>query len=121
MAGCTLAKPALLMGRSHSLIIKHGLRNRQGSHLLRSSGSQPAIVAAAFSTSTAREKDYKLVIVGGGSGGAAIANRFVYRMGKNAVAVIEPSDVSTPIIILYWIVNNRLTANGSNTYNPTQQ
>ncbi|CAG0914542.1 unnamed protein product [Notodromas monacha] len=36
---------------------------------------------------------YKLVIVGGGSGGMTMANKFASKLGKNQVAVIEPSHV----------------------------
>lgn len=52
-----------------------------------------------FSTSTvnAASKNYKLVIVGSGTGGTATANKFARKLGKGAVAVIEPKDVSSAI------------------------
>lgn len=36
--------------------------------------------------------NYKLVVVGGGSGGLAIASRFARKLGKNNVGIIEPSE-----------------------------
>lgn len=55
-----------------------------------------------FSTSgvNAANKNYKLVIVGSGTGGTATANKFARKLGKGAVAVIEPTDVSRTIAIL---------------------
>lgn len=49
---------------------------------------------STFSTSSAQEaeKKYKLLIVGGGTGGTAIANKFSNRLGQGQVAVIEPSE-----------------------------
>ena len=37
---------------------------------------------------------YKLVVVGGGTGGCATAAKFARKLGKGQVAVVEPSDVS---------------------------
>jgi len=46
-----------------------------------------------FSTSQHRDaKSYKLVVVGGGSGGCAAAHMFGRKLGKGNVAIIEPSD-----------------------------
>lgn len=39
------------------------------------------------------KESYKLVVVGGGTGGCATAARFCRRLGKGNVAVIEPSEV----------------------------
>lgn len=39
-------------------------------------------------------RSYKLLIVGGGSGGLATANKFASKLGDKKVAVIEPSHVS---------------------------
>ena len=49
-----------------------------------------------FSTSKAhRSYHYKLVVVGGGTGGSAIANKYAKKLGVGNVAVIEPSEVMT--------------------------
>ena len=68
---------------------------------------------AAFSISSARleEKSYKLVIVGGGTGGAATANKFSRKLGKDAVAVLEPHDVGLNIFDLLkalYLINSCL-------------
>jgi len=46
-----------------------------------------------FSTTSAqlKKKSYQLVVVGGGSGGCAIASKFTRKLGKGRVAVIEPA------------------------------
>ncbi|OWF51728.1 sulfide:quinone oxidoreductase, mitochondrial-like [Mizuhopecten yessoensis] len=44
-----------------------------------------------FSTSLSFQKNYKLVVVGGGAGGCAVAAKFVRKLGAGNVAVIEPS------------------------------
>ncbi|XP_061190132.1 sulfide:quinone oxidoreductase, mitochondrial-like [Saccostrea echinata] len=44
------------------------------------------------SSSRADQKSYKLVVVGGGTGGCSTAARFCHRLGKGKVAVIEPSE-----------------------------
>ncbi|CAH1790317.1 unnamed protein product [Owenia fusiformis] len=51
-------------------------------------------VVSNFSTSSRDDarRDYKLVIVGGGTGGTAIANKFAKKLGKGKVAVVEPSE-----------------------------
>ena len=53
-----------------------------------------------FSTSKNRQenKSFKLLIVGGGTGGSATAHKFCNRLGKGNVAVIEPSSVSQLIL-----------------------
>ncbi|CAF0835650.1 unnamed protein product [Brachionus calyciflorus] len=38
------------------------------------------------------KNNYKLVVVGGGSGGLAISSRFSRKLGKNNVALIDPSE-----------------------------
>ncbi|XP_033725410.1 sulfide:quinone oxidoreductase, mitochondrial-like [Pecten maximus] len=43
-----------------------------------------------FSTAVIAQKNYKLVVVGGGSGGCAVASKFVKKLGAGNVAVIEP-------------------------------
>lgn len=63
-----------------------------------------------FSTTpSADQKSYKLVVVGGGTGGCSTAARFSHHLGKGKVAVIEPSEVKCVtvclcgyIIMSYW-------------------
>lgn len=47
-----------------------------------------------FSCSRRRHTEsYKLVVVGGGTGGCAVAARFCRELGKGNVCVIEPAEV----------------------------
>ena len=46
-----------------------------------------------------RGQHFKLIIAGGGTGGASTAHNFVNNLGKDEVAVIEPSDVC----LMYFI------------------
>ncbi|XP_013409111.1 sulfide:quinone oxidoreductase, mitochondrial [Lingula anatina] len=50
--------------------------------------------SAKFSTGRhlCAQKSYELLIVGGGTGGTVIANKFAPKLGSGKVAVIEPSD-----------------------------
>lgn len=45
-----------------------------------------------------KDRSYKLVVVGGGSGGCSVASSFSRYLGKGHVAVIEPNQV-----IIYFI------------------
>lgn len=45
----------------------------------------------ATSTSTLAEHHFRLVVVGGGAGGCGTANKFVGKVGKGQLAVIEPA------------------------------
>ena len=83
---------AISLTRRCTSICGRGLRLQ---HLSLHSNSA---AAASFSTSQQHGKDYKLVIVGGGAGGSAIANKFASKLGENAVAVVEPSEVSIIIV-----------------------
>ncbi len=50
--------------------------------------------AQQFSTTKlSRSYHYKLVIVGGGTGGSSIANKYAKKLGVGNVAVIEPNEV----------------------------
>ena len=64
----------------------------------------------SFSTSHIHygQTHYKLVIVGGGSGGSAIASKFARTLKKGDVAVVEPSEVSG-LFFLYHLQNNYLS------------
>ncbi|KAJ2076964.1 hypothetical protein H4R24_005408 [Coemansia sp. RSA 988] len=44
-------------------------------------------------SSAAAPSSYKLVVIGGGAGGLAVASTLSARLGRGAVAVVEPSDV----------------------------
>lgn len=46
-----------------------------------------------------KDRSYKLVVVGGGSGGCSVASSFSRYLGKGHVAVIEPNQV-----IIYFIL-----------------
>ena len=50
----------------------------------------------AFSTTSRKNeaRSYKMLIVGGGSGGSAIANKFSSKFGKD-LCVLEPSEVKS--------------------------
>lgn len=56
--------------------------------------SCPAVSSAGFATSSRRDQDkqYQLLILGGGTAGSAIAHKFASRLGKDHVAVIEPNE-----------------------------
>ncbi|KAJ1960410.1 hypothetical protein GGI12_003816 [Dipsacomyces acuminosporus] len=46
-----------------------------------------------FSSTAAAPSSYKLVVIGGGAGGLAVSSTLAAKLGKNEVAVIEPSAV----------------------------
>lgn len=75
---------------SRALTLSRKLCKLEADNILR-------LECAYFSTTQIQheKKSYKLVIVGGGTGGSAIANKFASKLGKHSVAVIEPSPVST--------------------------
>ncbi|KAG0074570.1 hypothetical protein BGZ92_003317, partial [Podila epicladia] len=52
-----------------------------------------AQAAAAAAPRLDRPSSYKVVVVGGGSAGLAVASTLSETLGKNAVAVVEPADV----------------------------
>ncbi|ELU13805.1 hypothetical protein CAPTEDRAFT_18673 [Capitella teleta] len=55
--------------------------------------AQSGPACAHFSTSSNRDaRHHKLVIVGGGTAGAALANKFGPRLGKEQVCVVEPNE-----------------------------
>ena len=63
-----------------------------------------------FSTSDRRvnQDSYKLVVLGGGTAGSAVANKFASKLGRGKVAVVEPSKVScTSIYIFKKTVKNQ--------------
>ena len=73
--------------------------NRLSRHsvgFLRDVQKQYLQAVSAFSTSSVHDKEmsYKLVVLGGGAGGAAAAHMFGRKLGSGQVAVVEPSDVS---------------------------
>jgi len=67
---------------------------------------------SSTAAASADERSYKLVVLGGGSAGCAIASKFASSLGKGRVAVVEPSEVrisrdlrvyvDTGILVLQW-------------------
>lgn len=53
-----------------------------------------SVLKIAVRQLAAASNNYKLICVGGGAGGVAIAAKFSRTLGEGAVAVVEPSDVS---------------------------
>ena len=51
-----------------------------------------------ISTSACNSQHFKLLIAGGGTGGASTAHKFANKLGKE-IAVIEPADVC---FVLYY-------------------
>ncbi|CAH1779446.1 unnamed protein product [Owenia fusiformis] len=51
-------------------------------------------VICSFSTSARDDakKDYKLVVIGGGTGGFAVTSKFAKKLGKGQIAVVEPNE-----------------------------
>ena len=66
------------------------------STLCRTWGDTAAKVTVAhFSTSRPVERDnYKVLILGGGTGGCATANTIANKLGKDELAIVDPADVS---------------------------
>ncbi len=60
---------------------------------LRNMALSHRLCVSNFSTSGFQHDSYKLLIVGGGCGGSAIANKFANKLGHGRVAVVEPSKV----------------------------
>jgi hypothetical protein len=51
-------------------------------------------LSKGFSTSSVSlQRHYKLLIVGAGAGGCAVANKFTSKLGPEEVGVIEPNEV----------------------------
>ena len=44
-------------------------------------------------SSSFKDKHFKLIITGGGTSGASTAHNFVEKLGKDQIAIIEPSEV----------------------------
>lgn len=64
-------------------------------HLARGHLSRKCFHARSFSLgqSLDAEHSFKVVVVGGGSGGCSAAAKYSRKLGKGSVAVVEPSDV----------------------------
>lgn len=45
-------------------------------------------------TTSAPERSYRLLVLGGGTAGCAIASKFASSLGKGNVAVVDPAEVS---------------------------
>jgi len=50
-----------------------------------------AVISSSFNS---ERRSYRVVVVGGGTSGCAIASKFASYFGNGKVAVVEPSDVS---------------------------
>jgi len=50
--------------------------------------------AASVSSLNSKQRSYRVVVVGGGTSGCAVASKLASRFGKGSVAILEPSDVS---------------------------
>jgi len=53
----------------------------------------PGVRQFSRSAELLANQHFRLVVVGGGSGGCGTANKFASKLGKGQVAVIEPSDI----------------------------
>lgn len=68
-------------------------------------------VSRSFSsTNSLNNKDsYKLLIVGGGSGGVTISAKFSKILGANNVAIVEPSEWHCKNTIFLKLLSHKLT------------
>ena len=66
-----------------------------------------AVRARTFSVSAPRRDDrsYKLLVVGGGTGGCSIASKFASKLGKGKVAVLEPSEVRLSSAVQFPVIS----------------
>jgi len=55
---------------------------------------QQRTFAVSANTFKSEQRSYRVVVVGGGTSGCAIASKLASRFGKGKVAIVEPSDVS---------------------------
>ena len=54
------------------------------------------------SKTSVAERSYKLLVLGGGTAGCAIASKFSSSLGKGHVAVVEPSEVRNNVLTRVW-------------------
>jgi len=47
---------------------------------------------------------FKLVVVGGGAGGLAVASQFATKLPPNALAIIEPREVCSLLIVIPLLI-----------------
>ena len=59
-----------------------------------------AMLTAAEAKAKAKTETYKLLIVGGGSAGTAVASKFAQKLDKHFIGIIEPSEVSVSLVVL---------------------
>jgi len=55
---------------------------------------QRSFSVSSISCNGDERRSYRMVVVGGGTAGCAIGNKFGSYFGEGKVAVVEPSDVS---------------------------
>ena len=65
--------------------------------------------AVSLSSLNSERRSYRLVVVGGGTAGCAIASKFGSYFGSGKVAVVEPSDVSCQQCNSYFIFYCKFT------------
>ncbi|CAG8543263.1 5264_t:CDS:2 [Diversispora eburnea] len=58
-------------------------------------------LARTFATAKTELPSYKVVVIGGGTGGLAVSSTLSEILGKHSVAIIEPSNVH----YVYWVKN----------------
>lgn len=70
--------------------------------------SATSVNMRAITTSTSRlaKDNYKLLIVGGGSGGVTISSKFSRVLGSNNVAIIEPNDSHCTYLLLLLLLKS---------------
>ena len=55
---------------------------------------QERTFAVSASSFKSEQRSYRVVVVGGGTSGCAIASKLASRFGKGKVGIVEPDDVS---------------------------
>lgn len=87
-----------MMSRSYA--VAKCLRNRKTYSILSATTGEGRYF---FSTSRVNQRDHKckLLIVGGGTGGCAIASKYGKSLGGDVI-VLEPSDVCLKSCIFFW-------------------
>ena len=87
-----------------------------------SSPSQSSSPRRQFSTTDRRrsQDSYKLLVLGGGTAGSAVANKFAAKLGRGNVAVVEPSKVrrysSLQVRLSLSVASERIISNNRVKY-----
>ena len=75
-----------------------GPRARLFACFLRLGTQQAGPLRLHTGASLAAKNHYEVLVLGGGSGGITMAARMKRRVGAENVAVVEPSEVSVPVL-----------------------